>query len=109
MTKKTLRKFHEFVRTKCKKWVYENEYRIVINEEKQKRERTHEKTGLERIIFGSKVEYCDALRVYKVIKKNYLEYGIHINFYKIKEIQGQYELKIEPINIENYIRSLRPE
>ncbi len=108
LDKENSKNVFNFVRTKFEKWNYENESRIILTEDKQKKERAHKKEDLESVTFGSKIEYCDACRVYEVIKKNYLEYGIEIDFYKIKEIQGQYELEIEPIDIENFIHALRP-
>ncbi|HII80977.1 MAG TPA: DUF2971 domain-containing protein [Methanosarcina sp.] len=104
-----INKVHEVVRTKFKKWDYEDEYRIILTEDKQKKERAHKREDLERVIFGSKVEYCDAYRVYRVIKDYYSKKGIQINYYKIQESQGKYELKMEPINIEEFMHALQYE
>ena len=99
-----------FVLTKFSKWKYENEYRIVLvkDKDKQKNKKTYEKKDIECIIFGSKVDYCDAHRIYKVIKENYLKKGINIKFYRALETPGKYELKIDLIpNMSDYIQSFQ--
>ena len=102
----------QFLSTKGPCWEYEKEYRMFLfeesNEKNQKIKRcTFEKTELEGIIFGINVKKCDALKIYRIIQKNYKD--IPVNFYKVQKVENTYEIRIKPIcktGIDEYLASL---
>lgn len=97
--------FFDFLLTKSPCWIYEKEYRIIS--QNNKNIKNFEKSELEGIIFGLRVKYCDANMVYKTIEKNYINKGININFCKAQEKEDEYAIDIMKIDdIEEYIESL---
>lgn len=107
-------KLYKFLINKFSEWTYENEYRMVIFhgvdeilqsiEAFEKGLVTYQKEDLKGIIFGLNIDQKNAELVYATIKKNFLDSGIPINFYKTVEIEHEYKLEIERINnIEMYI------
>lgn len=112
-------KLHNFLLNKFTDWVYEEEYRMIVDpdvdkmllsEEEFKRGLVkYQKEDLEGIIFGLKINRKDVQDVYNTIKKHYLDEEITVNFYKAVEIDRKYDLKIEHIsNMDEYIKS-RPD
>lgn len=68
----------------------------------------YQKEDLEGVIFGLNISYDNAKLVYDIIKKNYLDEGVAVNFYEAKEVPRKYGVDIVPIDdIEKYIDSLR--
>ena len=109
------KKIIDFVLTKSPCWCYEKEYRIILSDAKDKYKiEKYEKKYLAGIIFGLKVNYCDAHRVYKTIVENY---GIDFKFFKTvqevvnekdKEDVKKYAIQVNEIsNIHNYLNLLR--
>jgi hypothetical protein len=106
----------KFLLTKGACWRYEKEHRmLLVNKESTAKERPKtknckfEKTELEGVIFGLRTKYCDACKVHKIIEKNYINNGIHINFYRVLKVKNEYAVKIIPISeavIEEYLESL---
>ncbi|AKB28508.1 hypothetical protein MSSIT_1789 [Methanosarcina siciliae T4/M] len=102
----------QFLSTKGSCWEYEKEYRMFLfeeaNEQNQNIKRcTFEKTELEGIIFGLNVKKCDALKIYRIIHKNYND--VPFNFYKVQKVENGYEIRIKPIcktGIDEYLESL---
>lgn len=108
-------KIVDFVLTKPSCWGYEEEYRIILsNTEKKCKIEKYEKEHLAGVIFGLKVNFCDAHRVYKTIADNY---GKDFKFFEavqevVKEKDGEdvkkYAIKVKKIpNINKYLLLLR--
>lgn len=102
-------KIVKFLITKYTDWIYENEYRLVVDNEIPENELLkYNKGDLEGVIFGLKIGYNDAKLVYDTIKVNYLDKGINVNFYEAKEVIGRYEVKPELItDVEKYLDELQ--
>ncbi len=100
----------ERIFTKLHAWEYESEYRMILPEPhiREPRVLKYDKSCLKRVIFGLKIDERDVIRIYNIINKNYLKEGFEVEFFKAKEKNCNYELKIEKIpDIENYIASLQ--
>jgi len=97
--------FFKFLTTKYTDWKYEDEYRLIIDQDILENEiLNYRKKDLEGVIFGLKINYNNAKLVYDTIKQNYLDKGINVNFYEAKEVHHKYEVETEPIiNIEKYL------
>lgn len=97
-------KFSKFIITKYTNWTYENEYRLVVDQEvPENGVLNYRKEDLEGVIFGLKIGYNDAKLVYDTIKENYLNKGFNVNFYEAKEVVGKYEVEPELISdVEKY-------
>jgi hypothetical protein len=105
----------DFVLTKASCWGYEEEYRIILRDaEKKCKIEKYEKEHLAGIIFGLKVNFCDAHRVYKTIVDNY---GKDFKFFEAvqevvkenaREDVKKYAIKAKKIpNINEYLLLLR--
>lgn len=108
-------KVADFVLTKSSCWDYEKEYRIVLSDAKENYKiEKYKKESLAGIIFGLKVNFCDAYRVYKIIVDNY---GKDFKFFeavqevvkeKDRESVKKYAIKVNKIpNIYEYLQLLR--
>jgi hypothetical protein len=109
------KKIIDFVLTKSPCWKYEKEYRIILSDSKDKYKiEKYDKKDLVGIIFGLKVNCCDAHRVYKTIVDNY---GTDFKFFEAiqevvkeqdKEDVKKYAIRVNEIsNIHNYLKLLR--
>jgi hypothetical protein len=89
-----------FLLTKHSLWVYEEEYRLILWDGfKDKFTKSFRKEDLEGIIFGIKTPIEDIKRIYDILKPNYLDAGIKVNFYKVQEMQDKYTIKIKKIDL----------
>lgn len=95
-----------FFLTKSTCWSYENEYRILLDDPETKNKAQFKKEELVGIIFGLKVNYCNACAIITAIKKAYN--GIPIKFYKTQENENEYAVDMIEITdkIDDYIDSL---
>ena len=96
-----------FLHTKHSSWEYETEYRLILWGEDfhGKFTKSFRKEDLEGIIFGLKTPIEDIEKVYDIIKPNYLQEGIKVNFYKAQEIKGKYAINIKKIDsLDKYIQ-----
>ena len=96
-----------FLRTKHSSWEYETEYRLILWEEDfhGKFTKIFRKEDLEGIIFGLNTPMEDIKKVYDIIKSNYLQEGIKVNFYKAQEIKGKYAINVKKIDrLDNHIK-----
>lgn len=110
-------RINQYLLNKFSDWSYEKEYRIIIinddvgeiiseNEFKSGIVK-YQKEDLQGVIFGLKINHKNAKLVYETVKKNYLDEGITVNFYKAKEVPRKYAVGIEPVDdIEKYISGL---
>lgn len=102
--------FFDFLTIKYIDWKYEKEWRIFVQntEENIKSFKQYKKDSLEGIIFGLYTPTDYIKEIYKIVKKNYLDEGYNINFYKCIWIEGKYLIKPERIeSIEIFLDSER--
>lgn len=116
LTNKDGKQLYEFLLTKGICWGYEDEYRMLLVPEMEDIKKNEivkainckfKKTELEGIIFGRNVKKCDAIKIYRVIQKNYKD--TPVNFYKVQKVEKRYEIRIKPIckaGIDEYLESL---
>ena len=96
-----------FFKTKHLGWEYEDEYRLLLweNELNGKFTKSFRKEDLEGIIFGLNTPIEDIKKIYEIIKSNYLQEGVKVNFYKAQEIKGKYAINIEKIDsLDKYLQ-----
>lgn len=96
-----------FLHTKHSSWEYETEYRLILWGEDfhGKFTKSFRKEDLEGIIFGLKTPIEDIGKVYDIIKPNYLQEGIKVNFYKAQEIKGKYAIYVKKIDsLDKYLQ-----
>lgn len=99
-----------FFKTKHLEWKYEDEYRLILWEDvdfqgKSTCTKRFSKEGLEGIIFGLNTPIEKIKEVHDIIKSNYLQEGIKVNFYKTQEIKGKYTINAKKIdNLDKYIQ-----
>jgi hypothetical protein len=97
----------KFLSTKSSGWEYENEYRMFLQEEEvQGNLNEFKKEELEGIIFGSKVSFYDANKIYETINKHYLRGGINVNFYVAELFLSEYKIRPKEIDINSHLRKL---
>ena len=89
-----------FFHTKHLSWKYETEYRLILfsKDFHGKFTKSFRKEDLEGIIFGLNTPVEKIIEVYDIIKSNYLQQGIKVNFYKTKEIKGKYAINAKKID-----------
>lgn len=111
-------KMHEFLLDKLLIWNYEQEFRIILDQDSDKRLLSEDmfekgiikyhKENLQGIIFGMKIKYENAELVYNTVKENYLDKGYIVKFYEAKEVRYKYEVKIDEIkDIDTYLLELK--
>jgi hypothetical protein len=111
-------KMHEVLLDKLSKWKYEKEFRIILDQDSDKRLLSedmfekgiikYKKKNLQGIIFGMKIKYKNAKLVYNTVKENYLDKGYVVKFYEAKEVRYKYEVKVEEIkDINTYLLELK--
>ncbi|AKB43333.1 DUF2971 domain-containing protein [Methanosarcina vacuolata] len=111
-------KMHEVLLDKLLFWNYEQEFRIILDPDSDKRLLSEEmfekgiikyqKESLQGIIFGMKIKYENAELVYNTVKENYLDKGYVVKFYEAKEVRYKYEVKVDEIkNINTYLLELK--
>lgn len=96
-----------FLLTKHSLWAYEEEYRLILWKDgfNDKFTKSFRKEDLEGIIFGIKTPLEDIKRIYGILKPNYLDAGIKVNFYKAQEMQDKYAIKIKKIDrLDKYLK-----
>jgi len=111
-------KMHEVLLDKLSKWEYEKEFRIILDQDSDKRLLSedmfekgiikYQKENLQGIIFGMKIKYENAELVYNTVKENYLDKGYAVKFYEAKEVRYKYEVKVDEIkDIDKYLLELK--
>lgn len=111
-------KMHEVLLEKLLFWNYEQEFRIILDQDSDKRLLSedmfekgiikYQKENLQGIIFGMKIKYENAELVYNTVKENYLDKGYMVKFYEAKEARYKYEVKVDEIkDIDTYLLELK--
>lgn len=96
-----------FALTKHFNWEYEDEYRLILWPEEFNGTFTKvfRKKDLEGIIFGLNTSIEDMISIHSLVKKEYLEEGHVVNFYKAREVPNKYA--IDFIKIDDLSRYLK--